>query len=190
MLIEDIGKRIKQLREETDLSMADVAKAVNVSRSLLSQVEKGTAFPSLQTLEKIANALGVSMSKLFQIEPHAKSEDNIVVRSGERKIITLKDSRHKYHMLSPSLYYKDIEFLLCEFPSYKEGDKIDYFQHEGEEYFYVLCGEVTLTIGNDAYILHEDDSGCFKSNIRHYYINYGSTAAKVLVAASECAILE
>lgn len=190
MLIEDIGKRIKQLREEKDMSMADLAKAVNVSRSLISQVEKGAAFPSLQTVEKLANALGVTMSKLFQVEPHAKNEDNIVVRSGERKTITFKDSRHKYHVLSPSLYYKDIEFLLFELPPYEDGDELNYFQHEGEEYFYVLSGEITLVIGSDTYVLHEDDSGCFNSNIRHYYVNYGATTARAIVAASERTILE
>jgi len=190
VLIEDISSRIKQLREEREISMADLAKAINVSRSLISQVENGAAFPSLQTLERIANALGVSLSKFFQIEPHARSEDNVVVRSGERRIINLKDSRRKYHVLSPSPYYSDIEFLLCEFPRHQDGDKIDYFQHDGEEYFYVVCGEITLVVGEDTYELREDDSGCFKSNIRHYYINDHDETAKVLVAASERSVLE
>ena len=66
-----------------------------------------------------------------------------------------------------------------------EGDEYDYFQHDGEEYFYVLSGQVQLTVGDETYILNEDDSGCFKSSIKHYYVNKSDKPAKVLVAASE-----
>lgn len=96
----------------------------------------------------------------------------------------MQDSRHKYNVLSPSLY-KDIEFLIAEFSPYKEGDGIDYFQRSGEEYFYVLFGWVHLTVGEHTYILNKDDSCCFVSSILHYYINRSNETAKVIVAVSE-----
>jgi transcriptional regulator with XRE-family HTH domain len=183
-LVKDIGKRIQQLREEKNLSMSELAKAVNVSRSLISQVEKGDAYPSLLTLEKIANALGVSLSKFFQVESNSNDEEKIIVRSGTRKIITMQDSKNKYHILSPSLY-KNMEFLITEFPPYEEGDGIDYFQHDGEEYFYVLSGQLHLTVGDNTYIINEDDSGCFDAGLVHYFINKTDKTAKIIIACSE-----
>jgi transcriptional regulator with XRE-family HTH domain len=183
-LVKDIGKRIQQLREEKNLSMSELAKAVNVSRSLISQVEKGDAYPSLLTLEKIANALGVSLSKFFQVESNSNDEEKIIVRSGTRKIITMQDSKNKYYILSPSLY-KNMEFLITEFPPYEEGDGIDYFQHDGEEYFYVLSGQLHLTVGDNTYIINEDDSGCFDAGLVHYFINKTDKTAKIIIACSE-----
>jgi len=183
-LIKDVGKRIQQLREEKKLSMSELAKTINVSRSLISQVEKGDAYPSLQTLEKIVSALGVSLSKFFQVEFNSNNEEKIIVRSGTRKILTMQDSKNKYHMLSPSLY-KDMEFLITEFPPFEEGDAIDYFQHDGEEYFYVLSGQLHLTVGDNTYIINEDDSGCFNSGLVHYFINKTDKTAKIIIASSE-----
>lgn len=183
-MVKDTGKRIQQLREEKNLSMSELAKAVNVSRSLISQVEKGDAYPSLLTLEKIANALGVSLSKFFQVESNSNDEEKIIVRSGTRKIITMQDSKNKYYILSPSLY-KNMEFLITEFPPYEEGDGIDYFQHDGEEYFYVLSGQLHLTVGDNTYIINEDDSGCFDAGLVHYFINKTDKTAKIIIACSE-----
>lgn len=183
-MIQDTGKRITQLRKAKGLSMSELAKTVGVSRSLISQVEKGEAYPSLQTLGKIAESLGVSMSKFFQIESEAKDEEEIIVHSGSRKIIYMQDSKVKYHILSPSIY-QDMEFVITEFPPYHQEDTIDYFRHEGKEYFYVLTGELELTVGNNTYSVKEDDSGCFDASQVHYFINKTEKVAKIIVAANE-----
>ena len=183
-MIDDTGKRIGQLRKAKNLSMAELAKNIGVSRSLISQVEKGEAYPSLQTLSKIVEALGVSMSTFFQDIPEKEVENDVVVRSGSRKIIFMQDSKVKYHILSPSIY-KDMEFVITELPPYHEGNPVDYFKHEGREHFYVLKGRIQITVGENTYILNEDDSGCFDAGQIHYFVNLSDEVAKIIVAASE-----
>lgn len=189
---KDVGKRIQKLRTNKGISMSELANRIGVSRSLISQVEKGDAYPSLQTLEKIVDALDVSLGQFFQIDLNVdalqnninNNEEEIIARSGKRKVITMQDSKNKYHILTPSLY-KNMEFLITEYPPYVEGDAVDYFKHDGEEYFYVLTGQLHLTIGSNTYIINEDDSGCFDSGELHCYINKGDKIAKLIVASSE-----
>ncbi len=180
----DVGKRLTELRKGKNLSMAALAKIVGVSRSLISQVEKNDAYPSLQTLSKIVEALGTSMSEFFRVEPNAKNENALIVRSDARDVIYMQDSEMKYYILSPSAY-RDMEFLISEFPPYREGAAIDYFRHEGHEYFYVLKGQLQLTLGDETYLLNEGDSGGFDAGQTHYFVNKTNEIARLIVAATE-----
>jgi len=182
--MHSIGKRIKKFRKEKNLSMSALAMEVGVSRSLISQVEKDEAYPSLKTLDKIVEVLGISMSKFFQIETEESNEDDVIIRSGSHSVIFMQDSKIKYHLLSPNIY-QDMEFVITEFPPYNSEYPIDYFKHEGYEHFYVLTGQLHLTIGEETYIINEDDSGCFDAGQLHYFINKTDKVAKIIVAATE-----
>jgi transcriptional regulator with XRE-family HTH domain len=61
-----LGLTIKELRTQHNLTIAEVSKLVGISRGMLSKIENGRTSTSLETLEHIANALGVTMSRLFQ----------------------------------------------------------------------------------------------------------------------------
>ena len=185
-MLQNLGQRISYLRRQKSLSMADLAKEIGVSRSLISQVEKGEAYPSLHTLEKITTALDVSMSKFFEVEQEADNdEDQIIVRSGHHKVLSMPDSQIKYRILSPSIHH-DMEFLLIVIPPQNETNyALDLFRHEGAEYFYMLEGRITLMLGDRSYDLNEDDSGCFDPSVTHYFINRQDQPSKILIFATE-----
>lgn len=183
------GKRIRETRKLQNMSIVELAKLVGVSKSLISQVERGDVFPSLSTLEKIAIALEVDITHFFKIEsvpPFAESE--IVVRENKRKKVTLPDSSMVYNMLTPNLR-KSLEFLLIEVPPYSvkeatEEEDIEIFKHEGEEYFFVVEGQLELSIEEQKYLLNAGDSGCFDSSLAHVWKNNSNQKGSFIIAAT------
>lgn len=183
------GKRIREFRKSKQLSIVELARMVDVSKSLISQVERGDVFPSLSTLEKIALALEVDIAQFFKIEDPLMSESAIVVRGDQRKTITMPNSPMIYHLLTPNLR-KNIEFLLIEIPpntsQEREGDLIETFRHEGEEYFFVLEGQLELIIGDEkqVYSLTAGDSGCFDASNSHIWRNNTNEKGSFIIAAT------
>lgn len=184
MLINATGSRIRELRQLRGITIAELAQMVGVSKSLISQVERSEVLPSLPTLDKIANALKVSLSEIFKIENTEVEEEEIVVRKDNRKKIIIPNSSMIYHLLTPNLR-EDLEFLVIEVPPSGENNKIDTpFSHDGKEYFLVLSGQLHLILEDKKYILNEGDSGCFDSNKKHVFKNYGDKTAYFVIAAT------
>ncbi|ATW24941.1 helix-turn-helix domain-containing protein [Candidatus Formimonas warabiya] len=185
MVSKITGGRIRQIRKGKNISIVELASIVGVSKSLISQVERGDIFPSLQTLEKIADALEVEITEFFKIESPKITEEDIVVRGNNRKKITMPNSSMVYYMLTPTLR-KSLEFLIIEIPpnSVKEESEIETFKHDGEEYFLVLEGQLELVVGNHKYSLNAGDSGCFDSSHGHVWRNNSSKKGSFLIAAT------
>jgi transcriptional regulator with XRE-family HTH domain len=179
-LIENTGERIKQLRMSKGISLSQLSKDVDVSRSMLSQVENGQALPSLPTLGRIVEALGVSLSEFFSEEVTAAiCEEDIIVRKNYRKMIYIPETKSKYQLLTANKHSK-IEFFISEFPANGGGAETVPSVHEGEEYFYIISGKIKLTIGEKTYELEPGDSGSFDSSVLHGFSNQGDETAKVL----------
>ena len=180
-MISDIGKRLKSIRTSKKMSMADLASKIGISKSLISQVERGEVLPSLATLEKFATALDIPITRLFNVEVDTSDEENILVRKHRRKKVSLPGSPNTYNILSPSLH-TDTEFLCIEYPPGHGKEDFnqnpDIFIHEGTEHFYVLEGTLELYINDHKYIINEGDSGAFDSSNCHYLINTTDKMAK------------
>lgn len=181
------GKRIREIRKSKKLSIVELADLVGVSKSLISQVERGDVFPSLSTLEKISSALEVDISQFFKIETSPTiTESEIVVRGNKRKKITMPNSSMIYNLLTPSLR-NSLEFLLIEIPPFStrcEDEEIETFKHGGEEYFYVLEGQLELVLGEQSYIVNAGDSGCFDSSYGHIWRNNSDKKGSFIIAAT------
>lgn len=181
-IAKDIATRITQLRQQKNYTMAKLADITGITRSMISQVEKGEALPSLQTLSRIAEALGITLSSFFDMDSSVNRENDIIVRAGTNKRINMTGNDVWYNILTPSRT-TPMEFLLVEFPPGEE--EMTLFQHEGIEYFYVLEGELTITIDNVSYKISAGDSGSFDSSLPHYTRNESDKTAKFIIVASE-----
>ena len=181
-MIEDTGKRIKALRTSKKISMAELAKEIGISKSLISQVERGEVLPSLTTLDKLATALNVPISKLFNIDVDMSDEENILVRASRRKIVTIPGSKNSYNILSPSMH-SDTEFLCIEYPPGVDNEKPDIFSHDGTEHFYVLEGTLEFHVNDNVYVINKGDSGVFDSSHSHYFTNPTDEMAKIIICA-------
>jgi transcriptional regulator with XRE-family HTH domain len=182
----ELGQVIRTLRLERNLTLTAVAQAAGVSASLISQVERGLATPSISALRRIAGALNVPIAALFlgDQEPSDGESDRggrqLIVRRHERKGLHVPRSKVVYELLTPDLNRK-VEFLWIEY----EPGSITHpepMSHPGEENAICLEGSVVVTIDDQEFELGEGDSISFESGRPHQVENRSSQRA-VLVSA-------
>lgn len=173
-----IGKEIKRLRKEKGLLISDLAEMSNLSSGMISQVERDLVSPSIVTLWKITEALGVSIGYLF--DEDSTEVTNPVVRKDKRKRISASNHNAFYELLSPDLNRK-IEYLYITInPGDSSSD--DLVTHEGEEAGIVIKGRLKILMEDKEYILNEGDSIYFDSTIPHRYVNIGDQVCESIWA--------
>lgn len=174
--MEGIGYKIRELRLHQGKKLNELSKEVGVTASFLSQVERGVAIPSISSLKKISNALGVSITSFFndQTGKNVNNHYSPVVKKEERKILHPCPGV-TYHLLSKNLQGK-IEFLLA---IYEVGASTgpEPYTHKGEECALVLKGKLEVQIGSFLYVLKKDDSISFSCEIPHRVRNVGKIPA-------------
>ena len=165
-----IGKKIKTLREQKQLSLKDLATNVQLKPILLSQIESDVVPPTLATLLNIAKALKVNVDHFFlQDELIDKIE---LTRSNERlSVAKSRDSdsarmTYNYQALSFRLKDKRMEPFLVEFDSEIE-EKLIPLSHEGEEFCFCLEGEIEFITDDKRIILQSGDALYYYSDIPH-----------------------
>jgi transcriptional regulator with XRE-family HTH domain len=153
-----LGEKVRLLRKEKNLSLRSLAKDVGVTASFLSQVERGLADPSLGTLRKIAEMLGVPVFELL-LEDEPTSP---IVRKDERVRIQVKGSPATLELLVPNLKQK-MEIMLCRTRSHEAN--LNYntpLPHPTEECIFVLQGKMEIQLAKETHTLNEGDSIYFK----------------------------
>jgi transcriptional regulator with XRE-family HTH domain len=170
----DIGHRIRQLRIKNDLTLEELASRTELTKGFLSQLERNLTSPSLQTLEDICEALGVSMSRFFADE----KEEQIVFREEDVFVDERKDQ--VLHWIVPNAQKNRMEPLLLEMEPGAESMHID--PHEGEEMGYVLSGRVTLCFSNHekGQTVKKGETFYMTGNEAHWLCNRSHQKAAVL----------
>jgi transcriptional regulator with XRE-family HTH domain len=178
-LTPPIGPKIKHTRLLKGLTLRDLAEAAGCSESLLSKIENGRANPSLKMIHRVASALGTPVAGLFQ---YGGDPDNIVLRHGQRPVIETDQMRRGKGVQLEAVIPTASGHLLSGYINHIEpaGESEGPIQHEGEEFGYVLEGEIELNVTGRAYRLSEGDSFHFRSERAHSYRNVGKKKARVL----------
>jgi transcriptional regulator with XRE-family HTH domain len=164
------------LRRKRGITSRELAAGVQVTSSLISQIEHGKTSPSLDTLRRIAKALRVPLTYLLledDLEPQ-------VVRKRERHVIHLEDSQLRASFLSP-LPPQHLELVLLELPPGKVAWTKSR-SHEGQECRLVLKGTIQAYYGEKTYLLEEGDSILWNGTVPHRIENVGNSDAQLLIA--------
>ena len=174
-----VGLKMKHTRLLKGLTLKQLAELAGCSESLLSRIENGNANPSIKMMHRVALALGMPVSGLFQ--ENVDSSD-VVMRHGERPTVgTDQVSRGKGSKLEALIPSGRVNLLSGYINDIEPGGGSEgVLQHEGEEFGYVLDGEIELTVDNRSYQLREGDSFYFRSERPHSYINNRKKVARVL----------
>jgi len=151
-----LGQRIRARRRELGLSLRELAGRVGLTASFLSQIERGLASPSIESLRKISDALEVPIFH-FLIEPDGKSP---VVRRNQRLKLTLPDSHLTYELLTPDLNRR-MEVFMAEVEPGEDNIAMP-LRHYTEECIYVLQGQLEIQLGEEVYLLGPGDSVYFE----------------------------
>lgn len=172
----NVGNIIKNIRINKNLLLKDIATKAGISSSMLSQIEKGTANPSLNTIKEIANALDVPLFKFF-IESNDNKKNIFILKKNNRKTIVSKNI--KYELVSPNT---DTNLEFMEMTLNKKGtvSSLNPKSHEGEEIALVLKGKVLIQIEDCEAIMNEGDSVHIPPLKAHQWTNLNDDESVVI----------
>ena len=168
-----LGERLRLRRKELKLSMKEVAVSSGLSIGFISQVERGLTSPSLTSLTAIANFLRSDVTN-FLSQPKSKSS---ITRNEERDVYTINKNGLQYERLSDSFPGHTLNSVIIhELP----GHRSESISHEGEEFFFILEGAITIYIDGVVNILEAGDSLHFDSSRSHSAWNHTNKVTTVL----------
>ncbi len=192
--MQTIGRRIREERHRRNLTLEQLARSTNLSKSFLSQVERGLAQPSITSLKKIAQMFEISMVSLFGTDASANGfhlagtngeagtyiRDVRVVRETQRKKLSLPGSHVVYEMLTPDLKRRmQILFLQLE-PGDSTGEE-PIVDPEGEKCLLLLKGSIEYRLGDQVYTLHAGDSIYFPADLPQSWSGIGDEPIKAVL---------
>ena len=139
----DIGKKLRELRKQNDLTLEDLASRSELTKGFLSQVERNLTAPSIATLEDILEALGSNLSEFF----HEEEEKQIVFGTDDFFVDEKED--YQVEWIIPNAQKNQMEpILMTLYPHKKSHIQTSY---TGEEFGYVLKGNITIMRGGKKY---------------------------------------
>ena len=175
----DVAHRLRQLRESEQISMRELARRSGLSANALSMIERGRVSPSVSTLYKIAEALGVSITRFFGEEP--AQTDIVLVRAAERTRVPFV--RGVWEGLGGEKFSGPVEpFVLTLEAGASSGTWP--LVHTGREFVFCLRGNLEYLIERQRLELAAGDSLLFAAYLKHRWRNPGPTVVNALVVLS------
>ncbi|MCX8996068.1 XRE family transcriptional regulator [Rhizobiaceae bacterium BDR2-2] len=170
-----IGQRIKTFRTTRRLTLRELGEMTGTTASFISQLERGLSGANTSTLMRIATALGIGISDLFEDGTVLTHQ---IVRKADRPALPPSEGYRKTLLSSRPI--REFEVYSGEFePGGSTGE--DAYVHGGtNEMFLVIRGEVELTLGTERFILREGDSVEYSTSTPHRTRNIGPERAEVL----------
>ncbi len=174
-----IGAQIRELRKVKAMTLQQVADAAGISVGYLSQIERNQSQLPIAVLKRISDTLGVHMNWFFHATPDVPVEErDIVVRAHNRRRLTFTGLGIAEELLSPNLS-GPLELLLSTIePGADSGD----YSHDGAEAGLVIEGRLDLWVGDSFFQLEAGDSFSFKSTETHRCANSGDVPARIVWA--------
>ena len=170
--MEHVGKKIKRARTAKKISHDRLANDTGFSIEYLKEVESGQVTPPVGALLQMARAMEIDSGILLK-EQESKLKRRI-------KAYTKRTDNYAYTTLTPGAENKHLKAFRVRVDSGQPHIGVGY-QHEGEEFVYVLTGKMQITVGEHINKLDEGDSLHFNSAIRHNLENIGEKDAELLV---------
>jgi transcriptional regulator with XRE-family HTH domain len=175
----DVGGKLRTLREARGLSIRALARASGISANALSVIERGKSSPSVSTLYKVTDALGVPITTLFRTEPERK---NIVFRKADERT-RVAFQRGLWEDLGGEMFTGGVEPFALTLESGTSSGPYP-IMHSGHEFVVCLRGQLEYQVENELYLLEPGDTLLFTSNLKHRWRNPGSTVTNAIFVLS------
>ncbi|MFP3567815.1 helix-turn-helix domain-containing protein [Paraburkholderia sp. SIMBA_030] len=169
-----IGSKIRALRQRLKRTLDEVATTAGISKPFLSQVERGQATPSITSLVGIARALGVTV-QYFVDTP---TEDKSVRRGNELKYFGFDGTANLFGRLTNLSVGSKLEVILVRMPVGQNPSEVT--THAGEEFLYVMSGQISLTLEGTTFVLQAGDTAHYESTVPHAWANTAREEAVVV----------
>lgn len=177
----NVGERVREVRENRGLSINDISQRTAIPVAILEEIEEGTVAPPLGTVIKLAKALEMKMGYFI-----SGKEDRpfTIVRADDRKVISRYDSKkgkhygYEFESLAPHKKDRHMEpFLVTLEPVDTDEERST---HDGQEFIYVLEGNMEVRLGKEIHILEPGDSIYYDSTVPHLVKCHGEKKTKIL----------
>lgn len=173
----NIGSQIAKFRKEKRFTMRNLAEKSGITASMLSQIEHGTANPSIQTLKTLSNVLNVP---LFYFFLEKNRTDNLIIKKSDHKRLIVNDI--SYELLSPDSS-GELESMILRIPIGVASSE-EPMGHNGEEIAYVLIGDVDLYLSDQLYHLSKGDSVKIPAYMTHKWENLGEEEVQIIFSVT------
>ena len=178
-----VGAKIKGIRESKNLSVEEIAERSGLSLDQIHSIENDEFLPSLGPLIKIARALGVRLGtflddndELGPVVCRAEEHNNSISFSNDS---TDARKHMEYFSLAKEKAGRHMEpFIIDINPNEDNSYKLS--AHEGEEFIFVMSGDVEVVYGKETYHLKEGDSIFYDSIVEHHVHGFEGKSAKIL----------
>ena len=169
-----ISNNLKQIREERKISLDKVAEMTGVSKSMLGQIERGEANPTITTVWKIANGLKISFTSLIQ------TPQSDIVLINKEELQPLIEDNGKYRLF-PFFPYEEGRRFEVYSADIEQGGYLSATSHgDGtQEFITVFDGELTIRVSEEEYTVKTGNSIRFKTDKPHVYHNSGTTLTRL-----------
>jgi transcriptional regulator with XRE-family HTH domain len=177
-LSQYVCERIRQLRKRRSWTLQQLASTSGVSRSMLSQVERGSANPTLSVAFRIAQAFGISLADLVDGATAEQGMD--VIRKTEEQFVFRDDDNCKIRTLSPLNLEKDVEFYEVTLHPQGRLESAAHFQGT-REFLTVQSGSIEVQSGEVSVVLRKGDSVQYAADVDHSINNIGKRDAVIFL---------
>jgi transcriptional regulator with XRE-family HTH domain len=175
----NVGSRLKELREMRNISMRTLATKSGLSANALSMIERGKTSPSVSTLYKLADAMGISITAFFGVETDKKQV--VFIKSDERTRMAF--TRGVFEALGGEQFAGRVEpFMLTLESGAASGPHT--IAHTGHEFVFCLRGELDYQVEKEIFHLSAGDSLLFAAQLKHKWKNAGKTVTNALIVIS------
>jgi quercetin dioxygenase-like cupin family protein len=169
---EPVGKKIKRARTQKKITHAQLANETGFSVDYLKSIESGAEIPPVGALLQISRALELDSGILLRDQ-----QSNLKSRI---KAFAKRTENYAYTTLTPGAENKHLKAFKVTVDALQDHKGVGY-QHEGEEFVYLLSGQMEIVVGDHVNKLKAGDSLHFNSGIRHKMRNVGKKEAELLV---------
>ncbi|WP_407461381.1 cupin domain-containing protein [Methanobrevibacter sp.] len=175
---KEFALKVKSIRERQNMSIEELAEKSDVKLEVLKAMENGEIIPSLTPLTKMAKALGVRLGTFLDDTPQlgpvvvrGGKPDNVLYFSGREDVTN--STNLEFHSLGAGKIDRNIDPFIIDI-TYEKDYKLS--SHEGEEFIYVLEGEIEVEYGKDKFTVAAGDSIFYDSVVPHHLHSTGDNA--------------
>jgi transcriptional regulator with XRE-family HTH domain len=181
--VKNVGEKVRKIRESRNLSQEELAEKSKLSKELIAKIEESNDLPFLAPLVRISRTLGVRLGTLLD---EAREPGPVIARGSNKEAgfgfshrDSLDSSNLSFLPLASDKNGRHMEpFLIDILPT--EDSEFSFSSHEGEEFLYVLAGEVELSYGSDVFKISEGDSIYYDSLVKHHVHTANDKPARIL----------
>jgi transcriptional regulator with XRE-family HTH domain len=165
-----LGERVRELRRVRALTLEELAEVSGVSRAMISKLERGEKNPTLVVAAKLAEGLGVTLSRLAGME---ERREVIMVSRERRMVMRDPETGFERQLLSPNAVGLGVEFIQNKIPEGSTSGEFPPHRKGVEEQLVVERGTLRATLAGEEYLLEEGDSIYFEADVPHRFDNAG-----------------